>query len=162
MNNKIVVGVVVLLVGVGAGWYFLKDNYSLTNPKIEPIVTKGAEVPEDGLTVSPQEDAEQPGQTGADKGGVVFASSITYGTDGFTPKSVTVKKGSTVRWTNQSQGGMWVASAMHPTHQLLPGFDQLKSVGAAGTYEYTFVKVGTWKYHNHVAASDSGTVVVTE
>ena len=162
MNNKIVVGLVVLLVGVGAGWYFLKGNYSFTSPKTEPVVTKGAEVPEDGLSASPQEDSEQPGQTGSDKGGVVSASSITYGADGFTPKSVTVKKGSTVRWTNQSQGGMWVASAMHPTHQLLPGFDQLKSVGAAGTYEYTFVKVGTWKYHNHVVASDSGTVVVTE
>lgn len=159
MNNKIVVGLLVLLVGVGAGWYFLKGNYSSISPKIEPLITKGVESPTTELTGTPSEESGVPG---TEKGGVVSASSITYSTDGFSPKSVTVKKGSTVRWTNQGQGGMWVASAMHPTHQLLPGFDQLKSVGTAGIYEYTFVKVGTWKYHNHVAASDTGIVVVTE
>jgi hypothetical protein len=57
---------------------------------------------------------------------------------------------------------MWVASAVHPTHLLLPGFDELKSTGKGGTYEYTFVKVGTWQYHNHVNPSDTGSVVVTE
>jgi hypothetical protein len=57
---------------------------------------------------------------------------------------------------------MWVASAVHPTHQLLPGFDQLASVAKGGTYEYSFAKVGTWKYHNHMKPTDFGGVVVTE
>lgn len=155
MNNKFLVGLVVLLVGVGAGWYFLQGGKSssetmqkeegvakITTPAVEPSVTLGTEAPATGS--------------------VMGKTSVSYGTGGFVPNTVTVKKGTTVVWTNQSQGGMWVASAVHPTHQLLPGFDQLKSVAAAGTYEYTFVKVGTWKYHNHVAASDTGTVVVTE
>lgn len=156
MNNKVVVGLVVLLVGVGAGWYFLQGGKpapeSIKNeeevleitatPASEPLTTLGTE----------------PSVTGS----VMAKTSVSYGTGGFVPNTVTVKIGTTVVWTNQSQSGMWVASAMHPTHQLLPGFDQLKSVSAGSAYEYTFEKVGTWKYHNHMAPADTGTVVVTE
>jgi hypothetical protein len=35
-------------------------------------------------------------------------------------------------------------------------------MGKDGAYEYTFVKVGTWHYHNHVNPADAGAVVVTE
>ncbi|MEK9143118.1 MAG: hypothetical protein AAB481_00610 [Patescibacteria group bacterium] len=167
MNSKLLVGLVVLLVGVGAGWYFLQGGKSaqesmtreegvLETPTPEPTTTLGSEVPATGTAGA------------ADKGGVPSSGSVTgktavlYGTGGFVPNTLAVKIGTTVVWTNQSQGGMWVASAMHPTHQLLPGFDELKSVSAGGAYEYTFEKVGTWKYHNHVAPADTGTVVVTE
>lgn len=161
MNSKVLVGLVVLLVGVAAGWYFLQgtkpapytpvsreEGVVETTPATEPQVTLSAEPPATG--------------GGTEKGVVTGKVSVTYGAGGFAPNSVSVKKGATVVWTNQSQGGMRVASAVHPTHQLLPGFDQLKSVSVGGTYEYTFEKVGTWKYHNHVAPADTGTVVVTE
>lgn len=155
MNSKLLVGLVVLLVGVGAGWYFLQSGKSTTETMkneedatniptsaIEPTTTFGSEAPATGSQAA--------------------KTSVSYGTGGFVPNTVTVKRGAVVVWTNQSQSGMWVASAMHPTHQLLPGFDELKSVSTGGTYEYTFEKVGTWKYHNHVAPADTGTVVVTE
>ncbi len=163
MNNKILIGFVVLLVGVGAGWYIF-----------------GAAKPKEGTTEKTEESAMPvPGTTGVEekvvttesatgssdameKGGVVAKASVQYASGGFLPKELTVKVGTTVTFTNQSDGGMWVASAVHPTHQLLPGFDQLSSVAKGGTYEYQFVKVGTWKYHNHVNASDTGTVIVTE
>ncbi len=45
---------------------------------------------------------------------------------------------------------MWVASAMHPTHQLLPGFDELTAVPKGTSYEYTFTKDGAWKFHDHI------------
>ncbi len=57
---------------------------------------------------------------------------------------------------------MWTASAPHPQHTNYAGFDQLKSVPNGGTYEFTFTKVGTWKYHNHVAPTFTGSVTVTE
>jgi len=87
---------------------------------------------------------------------------VEYTDSGFTPVSISVEKGTTVTFVNRSSGGMWVASDVHPTHQILPSFDQLRSVLNGGTYEYTFEEVGTWKYHNHVAPSDRGAVVVTE
>lgn len=169
MNNKLVVGLLVLLVGVGAGWYFLKGNSAYPDmtkndtsvvtketPAVEPTVVLETQ---DSIGGVPREDSGQ----AMEKGGTAKASAtVSYDAQGFTPKSVTVRVGSIVSWVNKGTGGMWVASALHPTHQLLPGFDQLKSVTNGGTYEYAFVKVGTWKYHNHVAASDFGTVVVTE
>ncbi len=156
MNNKVVVGLLVLLVGVGAGWYFLQGGK--TAPE---SIKKEEEVLE--ITTTPTSEplttlSTEPSVTGSQ----AAKTSVSYGTGGFVPNTVTVKKGTAVVWTNQSQSGMWVASAMHPTHQLLPGFDELKSVSTGGTYEYTFEKVGTWKYHNHVAPADTGTVVVTE
>ena len=168
MNNKLLVGLVVLLVGVGAGWYFLQGGktaqeikqdaeFTETTPAAEPTVTLGYEGSATGATGAAMEKGGVPSS-----GSVMGKTAVSYGTGGFVPNTVTVKKGTAVVWTNQNQSGMWVASAMHPTHQLLPGFDQLKSVGTGGSYEYAFVKVGTWKYHNHVQAADIGTVVVTE
>lgn len=141
--NKWLLGLIVLAAGVGVGWYVLQAK-----PKEE--MTKFREA----------------ANTATDAGLNVTAptarSTVTYSDTGFAPKTLTVKKGTTVRFVSTATGGMWVASAVHPTHQLLPGFDQLKSVGKGGTYDYAFVKVGTWKYHNHVNPSDVGTVIVTE
>ncbi len=161
MNNKVVVGLVVLLVGVGAGWYFLKGNtaYPDMTKKETGVMEKTTPISEPTVSLGSEDSATGTSGGVMEKGG---AATISYSKDGFTPKSVTVKKGSTVRWINQGNQSMWVASAMHPTHQLLPGFDQLKSVTNGGMYEYTFVKVGTWKYHMHLNPSDTGTVVVTE
>lgn len=82
---------------------------------------------------------------------------VTYTDDGFTPSTITVARGTTVLFVNESSGSMWVASAVHPTHQVLPGFDQLS---AGERYTYTFEQEGSWKYHNHLAPSQTGTVVV--
>ncbi len=151
MNSKVLVGLVVLLVGVGAGWYFLRGGKpapeTITPPTASPT-TLGTEPPATG--------SNSEGDKGFER------LTVAYTDTGFASKTVTVKKGTNVTFSNSSSKGMWVASALHPTHQLLPGFDQLKSVAVGGTYEYTFVKVGTWKYHNHVAPADTGTVVVTE
>lgn len=142
--NKWLVGLVVLVAGVAVGWYVLQGG------------TVKEEVMEKGPTL------ETPATPGAGVEEATVSTVVTYTDTGFAPKTVTVKKGATVTFMNESTGSMWVASAVHPTHQLLPGFDQLKSVAKGGSYEYTFDKVGTWKYHNHVAASDTGTVVVME
>lgn len=163
MNSKVLVGLVVLLVGVAAGWYLLQGTKPAPYVPVsrEEGVVKATPAEEPPVTLIAEPPAT--GTAGAvEKGGVMGKVSVTYGASGFAPNTVTVKIGTAVVWTNQGQGGMWVASAVHPTHQLLPGFDQLKSVAKGGGYDYVFVKVGTWKYHNHVNASDTGTVVVTE
>lgn len=99
--------------------------------------------------------------TGATESGMMKKeAAVDYTDSGFAPKSITVKVGTTVTWTNKSVKPMWVASAVHPTHQVLPEFDQLTSVEKGDTYSYTFTKVGIWKYHNHKSPSDGGTVVV--
>ena len=164
MNNKLLIGLVVLVAGVGVGWYVLKGSYM--TPQATPVDQAYQPTPTQAMVDTSETGASGSAGTSATAGGegvmVLETSTVTYMDSGFSPKTVTVKKGTTVKFVNQGTGGLWVASAVHPTHQLLPGFDQLKSVVKGGTYEYTFEKVGTWKYHNHLNVPDTGTVVVTE
>lgn len=85
---------------------------------------------------------------------------VSYTNNGFNPKEIRVKKETTVIFENQSDKPMWIASAKHPSHLELPGFDQLESVAKGGKYSYTFVKAGKWGYHNHLGPSDFGVVQV--
>lgn len=79
--------------------------------------------------------------------------------EGFSPNSVTIKKGESVKFVNKSTAPMWVASAPHPTHTDYPEFDQ-KANG--DVFTFSFAKVGSWKYHNHSPFSSGGTVIVTD
>lgn len=87
---------------------------------------------------------------------------VSYKDGEFNPNKLTVKKGTTVKFINQSNDQMWVASNPHPVHTDLPGFDELEATGNRGSYEYAFIKVGTWGYHNHINPSSKGSITVTE
>ncbi len=86
---------------------------------------------------------------------------VTYNGKSFSPSTITIRKGDTVTFVNQSTGKMNVASDPHPTHTDYPEFDQTKSsqIGSK-TYTFTFQKVGTWGYHNHDNPSAKGKVIV--
>ncbi len=162
--NKIIIGLIVLAAGVLAGWYLLgtgnlKNTLPFTQPSVNKTEDKGLKDVDASTTPSTSIGTET-GIPETTKGGVSERTVITYTGSGFNPRTVTVPLGTTVAFLNDSSKGMWVASDMHPTHQLLPGFDQLASVENGGSYEYTFTKAGTWTYHNHVNASHTGSVVV--
>ena len=160
MNNKLFFGLVVLAAGALVGWYVFGGSM----PTMEKLTgTKTQKEESVTITTTPvyQEESSTGGEM-MDKGGVPSRTMVTCTDTGFAPLTVTVKVGSVVTFVNESSRGLWVASDVHPTHQLLPGFDQKASVAKEGTYEYTFIKVGTWRYHNHMNPNDSGTVVVTQ
>lgn len=85
---------------------------------------------------------------------------VTYKNGVFSPDKVTIKKDTTVKFVNEGDDPMWIASSPHPQHSDLPGFDQLKAVGTGESYEYTFIRAGSWKYHNHVNPKAFGMVTV--
>jgi len=85
---------------------------------------------------------------------------VEYTDSGFTPKTITIKAGQSVRFLNTSNKLMWVSSDPHPTHTDYPGFDQLTAVAKGKDYLFVFTQAGTWGYHNHLGASHAGTVVV--
>lgn len=100
---------------------------------------------------------------------------IEYTTGGFVPASVTVPINTTVAWSSPTSLPMWVGSDPHPAHTDLPGFDQKRIINRVknpfldvanahgdGIYEYTFTKVGNWKYHNHISPQHRGIIVVVE
>lgn len=146
--NKVLIAVIVIVLGGVAGWYFFRSGGKLSGMQI------GTEQVSPAPTGFIDEDVSIEG--------VMGTATVIYTDSGYTPNMITVKKGTTVTFKNNSTGEMWTASGVHPTHQLLPGFDEMKSVANGGTYEYTFTKVGKWQYHNHVNASDQGYVIVTE
>jgi len=115
-------------------------------------------------TTSMQDTAQSEGDGGADH-------TVRYTTDGFTPSSLSVSQGETVRFINETNTRMWVATDEHPTHANYDGttldehcqdgasnvFDQC---GGGDTYTFTFGKSGEWSYHNHLQANDGGTITV--
>lgn len=96
---------------------------------------------------------------------------VIYTENGFDPETITITQGETVRFVNESDNQMWVASDEHPTHTQYAGttlsehckantntgFDQC---GDGDTFTFTFDKSGTWNYHNHLFSTDQGSVIV--
>lgn len=78
---------------------------------------------------------------------------------GFEPKTVTVKVGTKVTWVNKSGEVANISSAVHPTHLVYPPLN-LGNIEAGASVSLVFDKVGSYKYHNHLNASQIGTVVV--
>lgn len=86
---------------------------------------------------------------------------ISIDDTGFTPATVTVAAGTGVTFINNGQGAHWPASDPHPIHTGLPGFDAKRRLATGETYSFTFDKVGTWSFHDHLSPSTKGTIVVT-
>lgn len=101
---------------------------------------------------------------------------VTYTDAGFSPKSVNIAVGDTVRFVNNSGTAMWVGVDEHPTHTSYDGtttrdhcadgvntngsFDQCARSEAGASWSYTFTKAGSFDYHNHTRAADGGTIIV--
>lgn len=108
-----------------------------------------------GQAVSPSIFAEQAAPM--DGMGMVI---VRYTNTGFEPQKITVPVGTMVEFVNQSDQKMWVASNVHPEHEILPTFDQFKAVAKGQSYMYTFDKKGTWPYHDHENPALEGTITV--
>lgn len=155
MNIKFLWIAVLALVVIGGVMYAISTNKAVAPAPV----------------AAPQESALEEEATPASS-----AALVTLTDSGFTPATVTVNVGDTVRFQNDSARGMWVGSDEHPTHTDYDGtstrehcadgmntngtFDQCGSSNAGSTWEYTFTKSGTFGYHNHVGASSKGTIIV--
>lgn len=90
---------------------------------------------------------------------VAKENKITLTSDGFEPKSITVKVGEEVVWLNKSGAVATVNSAQHPTHLVYPKLN-LGKFEDSGELKLVFDKAGKYNFHNHLNASQFGTVVV--
>lgn len=155
MKTSTVAWIIIVLILLGAGWYFFSNRSTTLSPTQNIAI----------------ENSQNPAAPSPETAGASMSASVAYGPDGFSPSTVTVAKGGVVTFKNGGTGKMWVAADMHPTHEGYDGttkdqhcpdaagvaFDQC-SVGPA--YSFTFEKTGEWQYHNHVNAGDVGTVIV--
>lgn len=166
-NSSTIAVVLIAILLLGGGYYYMSGE-------------RGAPSPETVTTSSPTSDAssaaggtvlEGSGENVGAADERLAAVQVTYGASGFSPATVTIKRGETVTFTNQSGQKMWVATGPHPAHTGYAGtplaehcpdtagtaFDQC---AATDSYSFTFEKAGTWKYHNHYLSSDTGTIIV--
>jgi plastocyanin len=166
MNKNALLTIIVIIL-IAAGIYFISTDRN------DVAVTE---------TQTEQETANNTGTdtntpTGMEVGvtagvGTPGAVTVNYSDAGFSPATITVKQGTKVTFVNTGTKNMWVAADEHPTHTEYDGtsrtehcatgtntsFDQCV-VGK--TYTFAFNKVGTWEYHNHAVAGDTGRVIVT-
>lgn len=109
------------------------------------------------LFATDREEMSQTGDPAQDSGMVI---SITN--DGFSPGTVLITPGTTVTWTNDSDGPAHIASNPHPEHDGLSGFDSAEPIFIGDSYTFTFEEPGTYGYHDHLNPETNGTVEVTE
>lgn len=87
----------------------------------------------------------------------VETNSVTITDFAFAPANITIKKGTTVTWTNQD-------SAAHTVTPDSPSdaFKGSELFGRGQNYSFTFDTPGTYAYHCTPHPTMKGTVVVTE
>jgi plastocyanin len=172
MGGKFLLGLIVIALGLAVGWYVFGGKANI--PAIFPpatttqtAVVTSTPAPTQAYQYKEVLTTGMPTPTGmiVTKGGIVSTqpvaqNTILYSDTGFSPMVITVKSGTSVIFTNSSKKSLWTRS--DPAKGGVTGLDQLKGVANGGTYTYTFTKVGTWKYYNHLAPTDVGTVIVTK
>ena len=162
MNTNVVIGIVVVLALIVVGFFLFGGNFAggIISPGAEgpssEVPVPGSNTPE--MVVIPRDTPIEP------------AATITYAASGFSPNPVTIKKGETVTWKNESGREMWVASAMHPTHAVYPEKTDSDCLGSAldacvgipngDSWSFTFNTAGEWGYHDHLRSSNFGKVIV--
>lgn len=92
-------------------------------------------------------------------GGSDKTVTITYTNDGFAPATYTIAAGGIVTVVNNSSRDLEFSSDNHPTHRAEPELNMSTlQPGQSGTF--TVTKTGTWGFHNHLNAQDTGRITV--
>lgn len=156
MNKNTIIGIVTVVLAVG-GYFYYKN----INQGVAPLYQV-------------EQTATLPASTDSEEAVAVAGTIVSLTNAGYLPTSVTIKKGETVTFKNNSTVQMWTASAMHPAHTAYSGtslsehcpdvantsFDACRGYLPGESWSFKFDKVGTWKYHNHLDPKQYGAVVV--
>lgn len=140
--NKTIIAIVIVAVVVLGGYFFFRGAPQPTPSATQPSASEQVPIAEN--------------------------NAVIYTDAGYSPITLTVKKGETATFKNQSSQSMWTASGIHPTHRLYPTtggcigstFDACKGVQSGDSWSFKFDIAGTWKYHNHLNPGDTGTIIV--
>lgn len=147
MNKKAIIAIVILVIVVAGAtlWMLRKD----------PVATESS-TNNTPTTSDSNANSSSPTDTVTPTGSEAV---ITYSDSGYSPSSVTVKAGDKVIIKNTSSRSMQFDSDPHPAHTTNPELN----VGAVSPgQEMSFVvdTKGTFGYHNHLNASQKGTIIV--
>jgi plastocyanin len=86
---------------------------------------------------------------------------VAINSDSFTPKTIYVKAGTQLTWTNNDTKPHQVAADPYPKNNSIPGFNNDLPLSSGDSYSFTFNKKGKYTYHDQLAPFNlQGTVVV--
>lgn len=133
MKKRYILGTLLLILIIAAGGYVYLTNQKPQPPKTSQKPTVNRTLPKE--------------------------VTITLDKNGFSPKEVTIKQGTAVRWKNISGKEQTVNSDDHPSHQKHRelNFGIFKN---GSTVAFVFKKPGTYEYHNHLQPEHTGKIVV--
>ena len=160
--KKIILGLIILSI------IFIVGCSGATEDTTNEVPAPGNEDVEEKVVVDDSSgDDDSAGEVMEKKEFVVEA-----GSSGFSPSTLTIKKGDTVKFVGQGTDSHWPASAVHPIHNKYPGsglkkcssgeriFDACKGLLGDEEFSFQFDEVGEWKYHDHLNPGLKGTIIV--
>lgn len=162
-TQQVVWVVIIIVVLGGLYWWWSSSQNQPASSAQSPFI------PATSTSAAGAASSTQSGSTSA----APMSATVMFNGSSFSPASVTIAQGGTVTWVSTA-GNMWVASDPHPIHNgydgttmqqhCAPGytgpapFDEC--TGSSSNWSFTFDKVGTWGYHDHLEASIMGSVTV--
>ena len=151
--NKTIISLVVVAVVVVGGYFLFKGSYQLApvvpqTSNQQPISQPSASEP------STQQPASQSTTSIPTQAVLPTTHNVSIQGFSFSQKSINVKKGDTVVWTNKDSAPHTVTGGN--------GGPASGALNDGGTYLFTFNSAGTFDYHCAIHPSMTGSVVVTQ
>jgi plastocyanin len=144
MSKNLWTVIIVVIVLLAGGWLFVSTRNQATAPMVN--------VP----SLSPAESATPESTESA----TPAANMVTITSTSFSPATLTIKAGDSVTWTNSDTKLHAVNSDPHPAHTLYPDLNDVSNISAGQSKSFTFTTAGTYKYHDHLNPTLTGTVIV--
>jgi len=86
--------------------------------------------------------------------------SIVLTESGFEPRYVKINLGTTITFTSVLNNPFWPASNLHPSHGIYREFDPRTPLTPDEGWSFTFDKIGTSGFHDHIRSYFTGIIYV--
>jgi plastocyanin len=149
MNKKALVAIIVIVVIVAVGGVVVAMNHNSDSGK-SSTTSASTSSSMSGMDSSSMNSSSGSANT------ATATDSVTIDNFAFSPANITVKKGTSVTWTNKDSTTHTVTETDGKT-----GPDS-GDLATGKSYSFTFNTVGTFKYHCSIHSDMTGTVTVTE
>lgn len=163
MIKKYILAIIAIVLAVWVGFFFGKKSARAPETPINEATeqtvattTPAAKAPVKKTTTATTPTAVKTVAPTLTKDGSYL---VSYSNSGFSPKTITIKVGKSVHFVNNSNKAMSLTTT-DIDNQQHSEFNQGKTVGQGGTYDFSFMSAGTWGYMNRNNQSDRGTIIV--